>query len=109
MLELPTKTLLKGTNGYIVTAGKAQDLEYSIEEEGKCKATSYFFGRPKPGRLFDLWQRIGERGFSVSKIEGISKFPNGAVIDITANTKDIAKSRAKDSLTISARFRTTVK
>ena len=123
MLVVPKMKLLYkdggGTNGYIITARKAQQLEYQTIQKGSCLAKAYFFGRPKPGRTLDIYQRIFEQGFSIENIKGISGFPPGARIDITASGKDFAGTsfftgaqggdeRQKDMFKIPARFKTVV-
>jgi hypothetical protein len=81
-----------GTNGWLVTARKAQQLEFKKLEQGSCDAKTYFFGRPKEGRTLDWVQRIGERGFSIENISGISVFPDNSKIDFTVDKRDYSKS-----------------
>ena len=90
MFVLPDIKLIQkdggGTNGWLITARNAQQLEYSITKKGMCSAYTYFMGRPKQGRVLDWIQRIFERGFSLENIN-IGDFPDGAVVDITASKK----------------------
>jgi len=92
MLIIPEIEVLQrvggGTNGYLVTARKAQQLEYSKLESGQCKTYTYFFGRPKEGRTFDWYQRIFERGFSIENITGLDIVPDNSVIEFTARKDD---------------------
>ncbi len=81
-----------GTNGWLVTARKAQQLEFKKLEQGSCDAKTYFFGRGKEGRTLDWVQRIGERGFSLENISGISIFPKNSKIDFTVDKRDYSKS-----------------
>ena len=108
------------TNGYIITARKAQQLEFTSKERGTCYAKTYFFGRPKPGRIFDWWQRLWEHGFTLGDIKGLSKFQKGATVTITCQKKDFRKTTlylgrqipdiksitTEHNLKILARFRT---
>lgn len=77
-----------GTNGWLVTARKAQQLEYDIQESGTCYAKTFIFGRNKENRAFDIIQRMFETGFSIQNMDGLSIFPKNAVIDITASKDD---------------------
>lgn len=85
-------TVGAGTNGWLVTARKAQSLEFKKLEQGSCDAKTYFFGRGKEGRTLDWVQRIGERGFSIENISGISIFPKNSKIDFTVDKRDYNKS-----------------
>jgi hypothetical protein len=76
------------TNGWIVIASKAQELGYSQTEKGYCKAKTFFFGRPKPGRTLDFLFRAFETGFSLSDFEGFKRLPKDAIIEITVKKKD---------------------
>ncbi len=80
------------TNGIIIVSSEAQHLGYSKIDSGLCKAKTYFFGRKKPERTFDLFFRLVERGFSISDIEGIKLFDGTEIFDITTNKKDYSKS-----------------
>jgi len=96
MLVIPKIEILKkvggGTNGWLITARKAQDLEYTKIKQGSCDAKTYFFGRPRQGRTFDWIQRIGERGFSIENIDGIGIFPKNSQLDFTVSKKDYSMS-----------------
>ena len=96
MFIVPKISLLQkvnsGTNGYIITARKAQQLEYSVSSKGSCDAYTYFFGRPKAGRSFDWYQRIFERGFSLENIKGLQGFPDDIKIEVTASKKDYTRT-----------------
>jgi len=81
-----------GTNGWIIVARKAQELEYETTESGDCYGYTYFYGRGKPGRTFDLYFRMFERGFSLEEFEGFSMFNNNAVLDISCKKEDYSKS-----------------
>ena len=80
------------TNGFIIVSSEAQNLGYSKIDTGTCKAKTYFFGREKPERTFDLFFRLFERGFSVSNINGIDFFKGNEIFNITTNKKDYSKS-----------------
>ena len=80
------------TNGIIVIAKEAQRIGYSKQDTGKCKAKTYFFGRPQDGRTFDLYFRLFERGFSISNITNISIFDGSEHFDISCSKKDYSKS-----------------
>ena len=96
MLIIPKIEVLQkvgsGTNGWLVTARKAQSLEFKNLEQGSCNSKTFFFGRPKEGRTLDWVQRIGERGFSIENIDGISIFPKNSKIDFTVDKRDYSKS-----------------
>ena len=95
MLVIPNMDALKlrngATNGWLITARKAQQLEYTIIDNGKCEAKTYFFGNKKEGRTLDTVQRFTERGFSIENISGISFLPNNAKIEITTKKSDYSK------------------
>ncbi len=80
------------TNGIIIVSNEAQDLGYSKDDSGSCKAKTYFFGKKKPERTFDLFFRLFERGFSVSNIKEIELFDGSETFDITTKKKDYSKS-----------------
>lgn len=80
------------SNGYIVIAKEAQQMGYSKQDVGTCLAKTYFFGRSNPGRTFDWWFRIFERGFSISNINGIDIFDGNEHFNITSNKTDYSKS-----------------
>ena len=78
-----------GTNGYIIIARQAQQLNYKTIATGTCYAKMHFFGRPKQDRAFDIFFRAFERGFSIENIDGIPGFEN-ATIEITCKKKDFS-------------------
>ena len=80
------------TNGIIIVSSEAQELGYSKDDSGSCKAKTYFFGKEKPERTFDLFFRLFERGFSISNIKGIDLFNGNETFDITTKKKDYSKS-----------------
>lgn len=96
MLVVPDMSTLykagSGTNGWIITARKAQQLSYQPLERGTCLAKTYFFGRPKMGRLLDWWQRMFERGLSIENISGLKGFPKDCTINVTCSKKDLSKT-----------------
>ena len=80
------------TNGFIIVSKQAQNLGYSKIDIGQCKAKTYFFGRKKPERTFDLFLRFAERGFSISNIMDIELFNGDETFDITTKKTEYSKS-----------------
>jgi hypothetical protein len=94
MLIIPKIEAIKkvggATNGWLVSARKAQQLEFNELEKGTCSAKTYFFGRAKEGRTLDWVQRIGERGFSIENINGLKVFGPNSKIEFTVSKKDFS-------------------
>jgi len=91
MVIVPEMNLLEevggGTNGTLILAVEAQQMEFRSLEQGKCKAKTYFFGRPKSDRTMDWYLRMYEKGFSIQNMEGLKTFPSSAQIDITVSKR----------------------
>jgi len=81
-----------GANGYIVVANEAQNLGYSKDYMGTCRAKTYFMGRKKEGRFLDILQRVFERGFSIDKIKGIKIFNGSELFEISCKKADFSHS-----------------
>ena len=103
----------KGTNGTIIYPKPAQTtLNYHTLIKGKANLYSYFFGREKPGRTFDLIFRLFEEGFSLDNFKGFEA--NSPLIltkdsEISISTKgykhpSIITGKVKDTETIPARI-----
>ena len=61
------------SNGSIIYAKQAQDLEYNTISKGTCEIATKWFGEPKEGRFLDLLQRLFETGFNFTKFSGFEK------------------------------------
>ena len=61
------------SNGSIIYAKQAQDLEYTVISKGTCEISTKWFGEPKEGRFLDLLQRLFETGFNFTKFSGFEK------------------------------------
>ncbi len=78
-------TTNKGTNGIIVYPKPAQtELNYNSVASGTAHLYSYFFGREKPGRTFDLIYRMFEEGFSLENFKG---FENNSILPLNKNSE----------------------
>lgn len=72
------------SNGSIIYAKQAQDLEYNTISKGTCEIATKWFGQPKEGRFLDLLQRLFETGFSFSKFNGFDK---DSIIQLNNNSE----------------------
>jgi len=79
-----------GCNGFIIASQRADQLEYKKSEDGSCQVSTYFFGLPKEGRLFDWLYRLFEHGFRLSNFKGFTNpiFNSDTIIDISCKKKD---------------------
>jgi len=76
-----------GSMGTIILNIESQQMEFKSIEKGTCRAVTYFFGRPKPGRTFDFLLRAFEQGFSISDCKGLDTFPPDARVEFTISEK----------------------
>ena len=83
-----------GTNGMLLISAEGQQMEYKVTESGMCRASTYFFGRPKEGRTADWFFRMFEKGFSVEKFSGLRTFPETAKLEISV-AKAAQRSRVQ--------------
>jgi len=76
------------TNGYIIAAKNADQVEFTVEKSGTCEVITHFFGRPKKGRLFDWFYRIFEHGFQLTNFKGCKGFSDKTILNISVRKSD---------------------
>ncbi len=103
-----------GGNGLIIASTNAQSLEYKKIDSGKCDISTYFFGMPKEGRVFDWIYRLFEHGFRIKSFSGFDNkiFNEKSVIDISVKKSEYThpgviygKLNKNDPFKIPARIR----